>query len=55
MEGKDRARYVGRGMELLCPLWAPLSQHLPVFTNWEALRTPSFWSIIEVLLLHSHD
>ena len=37
MEEMHRARCRERGVELLCPLWAP-SQHL----NQEALWTPSF-------------
>jgi len=34
MQQIQRARYVGRGAELLCPLWGTtLSQHLHVFSN----------------------
>lgn len=45
MEEIHRARSVGRGMELPCPpsLGTSPSQHLDVFTNPEALRTPSVW------------
>lgn len=38
------ARYDGRGLEVLCPLWVgrPLSQHLDMFANSEALQISSF-------------
>ena len=36
----NRARYVGRGAELPCPLWA--CQHLCVFINQGDLWTPTF-------------
>lgn len=46
MEEMHRARYGGGGgmvcTELPYSFWAPPSQHLLVFTNLEALQTPSF-------------
>ena len=45
------AKYGGRCEALQCP--AP-SKHPYVFTNPEALQTPSFWVLMEVSL-HRHD
>ena len=54
MKEMHRARYVGRGEELPCPLGAPLTPHLHVFTILEALRTLSLWAFMKALL-QRHD
>ena len=42
-----RGQGMGRDTELPCPLQAPLSLRLHVFTNPEALQAPTFWVFIE--------
>lgn len=43
MEEMHLVKCEGRGQELSCPLSEPLSLHLHLFTNPEALWTLSFW------------
>jgi len=50
MEQMQRARFVGRGVELPYPLHMHTLPNLHVFTNPEALQTMSFWIFIEALL-----
>ena len=51
VEEMPRARWVGKGTDLLCPPQAcHPPKHLCVFTNPEAPRTPPFWVFMEASL-----
>ena len=54
MEEMHRARYVGKGVELPRFIWAPLSQHLHMLTNLEALQSHRFGFFMEASS-HGHD
>ena len=44
MEEMHKARCVGKGHKVSMPSpAAPLSEHIHLFSNLEALRTPSYW------------
>ena len=49
MEEMPRSRYVGRGVELPCPVW-PHHSLCARFTNPEDLHTVSFWVCLEAPL-----
>ena len=49
MEEMHRSRYIGRAIELLCPLWAH------VFTNMEASQNSVYWFLWRHDRLNYHD
>ena len=55
MEEIHRARYGERVQSFhALSTRVPLSQHLHMFTNPEALQTPSFWGFMKASL-YNHD